>query len=47
MTACDKNVKPDSSGLARFVDQHPRTGWYIALLMTLNTVLNLAALVVH
>lgn len=47
MTGRDSNVKPYSSALARFVDEHPRTGWYIAVLMTLNTVLNLAALLVH
>lgn len=47
MADSNKNVKPYSSALARFVDDHPRTGWYIALLMTLNTVLNMAALLVH
>lgn len=47
MTGETKNVKSYSTDLAKFVDKHPRTGWYIAVLMTLNTVLNLAALVVH
>ena len=47
MTRHEHNVKHYSSGLAKFVDEHPRTGWYIAALMTLNTLLNLAALIVH
>ena len=34
----DQPVKHRS--LVEFVDTHPRTGWYIALLLSLNTVLN-------
>jgi hypothetical protein len=29
------------SALVRWIDTHPRTGWYCALLLTLNFMLNL------
>lgn len=36
------DVKPDSRGaLLRWIDDHPRTGWYCAAFLTLNFILNL------
>ena len=35
----DQQVKRHSP-LVEWVDTHPRTGWYVAALLTLNTVLN-------
>lgn len=51
MARDDRNVKSDFAGASSkrglmtdclaFVDQHPRLGWYIATLATLNFALNL------
>jgi len=53
MARSDRNVKSDAAGLNvrwsqrcldsffDFIEHHPRTGWYIALLATLNFFLNL------
>lgn len=30
-----------------WIDAHPRTGWYIAAITTLNTVLNILSILVH
>jgi hypothetical protein len=48
MARDDRNVKSDPAGAKRglvrdcldFIDNHPRLGWYIALLATLNFGLN-------
>lgn len=36
--------KPNKNRLLVFVDAHPRVGWYVAVLSTLNVALNLADL---
>lgn len=57
MTGRSRDVKPKDGKLARmrcrfddlkcFIDAHPRIGWYIAGLATINTLLNLLDLFVH
>ena len=53
MARNDRNVKPDPAGtnpgvaercvrgFFAYIETHPRTGWYIATLATLNFFLNL------
>lgn len=47
MTRDDRNVKPAGRKLRplgrtlEWLEDHPRTGWYIAVLATLNFFLNL------
>lgn len=42
-----ENVKSFSRRIACWMDQHPRTGWYVAAVSSLNVVLNLLNLFVH
>lgn len=32
-------VKPERNGFLRWIDRHPRVGWYIVGLQALNTLL--------
>ncbi len=41
----DKQVKRAlSQSLIEFIDTHPRSGWYFAVLLLFNTLLNLLEL---
>lgn len=47
----DREVKPltdrINASVLGFVDSHPRVGWYVAALTTLNTILTLIGLFHH
>lgn len=47
MTDDDTHVKGFSRRLGTWIDCHPRTGWWIAVLAVVNTVLNLLDLLVR
>lgn len=42
-----ENVKTVGRRINCWMDAHPRTGWYVALVSSLNVLLNLANLFVH
>lgn len=42
-----ENVKEIGRRIGCWMDRHPRTGWYVAGMSTLNVVLNLIAIFSH
>lgn len=47
MSHFTENVKSFGRRIGAWMDCHPRTGWYVAGISTLNVVLNVLNLVVH